>query len=555
MVPMKRKLIDRKRLSHALASVVALSALTATGLLGCGQKFSREAAVTNTYVSSPSSASNSQTDDLLRTRYDITAAPLELETRPAAGSAAPPSKFAETIRSVVIEEFDREDLSRKTATVSFVDGSSAVFEFSVGFGFGSKFESFSESANRQVRFRLAGECLNPAADPYCESAFLELMELSTRDTAHLDFQRRPSYLNFSSPAERETFLQEVALEDPEKARALRGAAENTNLIVQHVARITGVNRVLKRLAITPLQLDLGGDGEDDTLPNTPAEQTTDAAPKRFYFDSDMNLPVTPDQSQTAVEPSLAPSTGAPPTVAPPKLKPTGRKAPRRVRMTLTEQNPFDVELPRQLFRNGNRLRQKDLGRPITNFEIVPVSMQKPFEPVFRMKVYAEQMFYERLKLPYNACNFYGWLSLRSAGYRIEFSNLPLANGFHQIFQSPVDGLNQWNVQETYVNRSSQKSEKIAEMERSLLTMPDHYATVLQIQRVPKARKKRTYGHVALLTRENGKVVMYDASYKDYKRGIKRRELQLRDYLKNENATIRLFSYPNLLQTARPVFAE
>lgn len=210
--------------------------------------------------------------------------------------------------------------------------------------------------------------------------------------------------------------------------------------------------------------------------------------------------------------------------------------PMKNRFNLTK-NPieaYQVDLPDQLFQSGAVISSPNSLN--ANFRIIPIRQQAEFEPSYRIKVIAEAMVNQRVRIYRNACNIFVRAVMALAGYLN--GPWPLANNFETLFLTRSEGLSQWEkrtvTSKTYLGQIAVSADK------TLKYLPENHSVILQIKRAGKN------GHVGIISKENGQYYFYDASLDERKRGTVKKSVDIDDFIRSLMGNGRIISYPKLI---------
>ncbi len=227
----------------------------------------------------------------------------------------------------------------------------------------------------------------------------------------------------------------------------------------------------------------------------------------------------------------------PPTDLPKKTDEPKQPEPPVLKLTKDPVKAFGLKLPDQLLVNPSNV-VRDPVKMAWNMSIVPAKDQKEFEPSYRMGVIAYAMVDQHIKIYLNACNFFVEAVLTLAGY-INGANFH-SYDFDKIFSQNDQGLQFWTKNQFFSGKN--KTPGMQELTAVTDQLPDDYATVMTVDR----RSLKRMGHVAILMRKEGKLVVIDSSMND--RGPRVSAITNNYQLLNDNRPdVKVFVYPGLLK--------
>ncbi len=268
--------------------------------------------------------------------------------------------------------------------------------------------------------------------------------------------------------------------------------------------------------------------------NSPAPQSAQTvSPQTTETKTTSKKPTRPAQPATPI--SVAQKPTEPARTETPKAEPAKSNEPAPAPLVLTA-NPYDVYNIRF---PAERLRGLTVRDPmkLVSFDIVPADQQERYEPAYRMAMIASAFVEQKVKIYQNACNYYVRAVMTLAGYTSGRSYQ--ANDFGLIFSSRAQNLNHW-AKSTFTHTGNDRTSAAAtsRMDHLLGNIPESYATIYQIVRRGK------HGHVAIVTRVDGKNYLFDASLK--KHGPRKTQIGTSNLINRGRRNVNIYAIDGLI---------
>lgn len=463
-----------------------------------------------------------------------------------------------------------------------IEGEFYYFEFSARITqTGHPLDTLSKDGSLRIFIRCPG--IN------CSEARIELTHISSGESANIGFRRSIEYF-----ANHSQVPKDFAALSASQRILLEQAIEYNFPIERHIARVG--QRILQTLVVNrpPIDSDEGSD-ETDNLeetqsleldsveiltpltgpPQSTAESTPDASSSSPSTNVSPQPPLMPAKPERPVESALEPpppieaaplpplmpakperpvessapdAPSSPPSTSesprpenaiplPNSSQTTGQPGSSQTADLVLIPNPweaFNIQIPN--FTISHPIR--DPVNINVHFAITPAQNQQPLEPAHRLVAFAQAIIDQRVPIHLHACNYYIRTAMTLAGYTEGYSYL--ANDFHLLFQTPGQGLDEWEEREFNLV-------DLPRLREMFNHLPAGYGVVVQIVR-PTPRR----GHLGIVAKnENGTLWFYDSSLRidDENPGRPPSARILRDqHLNSNNPTaFRVFSFPRLIR--------
>lgn len=369
------------------------------------------------------------------------------------------------------------------------------------------------SSDTAGEYSLSVSCV----DELCNVASMSLLDKKTNFIANIDYIKTTEYLKSNT-------MEVMNLSDDER-QLLRDTMEYHLPIERHSARLE-TGRVVDLLVLTTPEVEESI--EDFTRDDDEASQMV-ADDSGSQIDSVGVLLELETESESPSIQESEPATVPTESEAPPPSAATEQAtsnqggvsslngkilksiAQARAELEIT-QDPFevyDIKFPDRFFKLGQSVG----GDPVkitSNLPLVEIADQQPFEPAFRIAVIAEHFVKEKVRVFKNSCSHFVRAVMSLAGYKSGgYSN---ANGFERLFSVRAHGLNQWN-QKRFLYNAKSLPKVHSSLDAYLKGLPEYHGIIYQIDRAriqrPKGVKRFSNGHVAILTRIDGKLIIFD----------------------------------------------
>ncbi len=415
----------------------------------------------------------------------------------------------------------------------------------------------------------------------CEKAWLRINKVSTHEQVELNFEKTTEYFKSnseipasSSQEERELLQDMIEYRLPiyRHRVLLSDGTELDTLVVERpdvdstdenfsddgnsdVPEETTTEAPHEEPTTTQPSLPVPAP-EDSVTPETTEAQAPSQPPKvslelTSVFPPATETPASPEPEKENKEtsnpvapgiPQSKPETGATKSTTesfksaqPAKAKPSttvAAKPDRTLYLTSNLREAYDIDIPDRLLKSSSAVRNP-LLLPVS-FEIKSIKDQQPYEPSYRMAVFAEAFVVQKVKIFQNACNIFVRAIMTLAGYTQ--GQVYNANDFENVFSSNAY-LSKWKKR-TFFNGGKQGQSAQA-LESFSANLPEGYAIVEQVERSGR------HGHVGIVLKKGAQVYIYDASLNSH--GPRKTAVSAKKLLNKSRPNIKLYHMPGLVK--------